>query len=235
MAGLISKALTYGIGNSQPIVMSDVLKIIDEAPALATIDFGSWSMVFKKVDELPKNTYQKARSGNASNDWQTHKIQSYAMMCICVYCGTTLKWISNPKYLWALSTDYYKFGSLGGEQIHWKYYQVRWGIATGDSDDDTTFTENVIRITDVQPLLPSKTSTAVTVGMKVTWLYDEQIINYNYDGTIDNLRYNRNLTNDTGYSYVNDIELCFVANADVENLEKDYSAFCEAVMAYVSK
>lgn len=204
-------------------------QLIDQAPALATIDLGSWSMVFKKVDALQKNRYSTIRSEDDSNDWQTRKTDSYAMTCMCVYCGNTLKWVSDLTYVWRLSADYYKYDRANGEYVFWKYYQVRWGIATGDSDDNTTFAENIIRITDVKPILPSKTSEYVKPGMVVTWLYDEQVIHYNYDGSIDNLHYNRNLTRDTGYLYADEMELCFGTN------EKDYSAFCEAVMAYVNQ
>lgn len=230
MNGLIAKALAYGGGNSQPIIMSDTLKLVDEAVPLATINLGDWSMVFKKVDTLTRHTVQSIRSDSSSDNWVTKTIEVYAAVCECVYYGDTLKWMNYPDYYWRLSTDYYKFGSLGDETLFWKYYQVRSGMAVGD-DDNTTFTENVIRITEVKPLLPSSTSTGGYVGMSVKWLYDEQITNYNYDGSIDNLRYNRGLTDSVG-KFFNGVPKEYIV--DFENYEKDYANFWKSVMAYVS-
>lgn len=232
MNGLIAKALTYGGGSFQPIVMTDVLKTIDNTPALDTIDIGSWSIKIKKVDDLTQSLYQTTRSGSTSNNWYTDLTYSYALIAACVYCGTKLKWVI-PSYSWLLLQDMYRYDSMDGVVMHNKYSQVRWGAAEVDENDSiVNFTENIIRIDSITPTFPKPTSLYADTSIILTYKYDQQVINYLYDGSIDNISYSRNLTRTTTYKlwYFDDI-----FTVEPKNIKNDYADFCNAVMAYVNK
>lgn len=232
MSGLIAKALTYGGGSSQPIVMTDVLKTIDNTPALDTIDIGSWSIKIKKVDDLTQSLYQTTRANSTSNTWYTDLTYSYALIAVCVYCGTKLKWVI-PSYSWLLLHDMYRYDSMNEVVMHNKYSQVRWGAAEVDENDSiVNFTENIIRIDSITPTFPTSTSSYADTSIIFTYKYDEQVINYLYDGSIDNISYNRNLTRTTTYKlwYFDDI-----FTVEPKNIKNDYADFCDAVMAYVNK
>lgn len=234
MFGLISHALSYG-GGSGSVVMTDTLKIIDDAPAIATVSFSDngWKMVLKKVDNLQDKAWFYSRADKEATTWHSYCVASYSALALCVYYSNTLKWVAPLKYEWLLSNDYYKYGLVDGETRFWKYQQAKWGVAVGN-DDEIHFVDNVFRLTNLQPILPTSTSaTGVTAGIYATYLYDEQITDYNYDGTVSGVRYNRNLTKGTGYWYTNQVKSEYLP--DPENFEKDYVDFMNAVIAYVNK
>lgn len=217
------------------ITMTDTLKIIDEAPAIATVPFSDngWKMVFKKVDGLHQDSYSYSRPyDKGSTDWRGKLNTSYALLVLCVYFSDTLKWVGEANYEWLLQSNSYKWGSTPAGERFWKYHQIKWGVATGN-DDEIQFVDNVFRLTELKPLLPSSTSAYASVGFQATYLYDEQAINYDYDGTVLNINYNRNLTKTTGYWYTNVVKNEYLP--DPENFEKDYVDFMNAVIAYVSK
>lgn len=211
---------------------TEPLKLIDQAPALATIDLGSWSIKIKKVDDLTQSLYQTTRSNSTSNTWYTELRYSYALIAACVYCGTELKWVI-PSYSWLLLQDMYRYDSLNEVVMHNKYSQVRWGAAEVDENDSiVNFTENIIRIDSITPTFPKPTSLYADTSISLTYKYDQQVINYLYDGSIDNISYSRNLTQTTTYKlwYFDDI-----FTAEPKNIKNDYTDFCDAVMAYVNQ
>lgn len=217
------------------ITMTDTLKIIDEAPAIATVSFSDngWKMVLKKVDGLHQDSYWYSREDKDSTDWCLGKLNnSYALLALCVYYSNTLKWVGEAKYEWLLQSNSYKWGLVGDDELFWRYQQVKWGVAV-ESGDEIHFVDNVFRLTNLTPLLPSSTSLYASAGIQATYLYDEQITNYNYDGTVSEIRYNRNLTKTTGYWYTAQVKSEYLP--DSENFEKDYVDFMNAVIAYVSK
>ena len=220
------------------ITMTDTLKIIDEAPAIATVSFSDngWKMVFKKVDGLHRDRYSYSRyprSTADATDWRLGKlVNSNALLALCVYFSNTLKWVAEVQYEWNLQSNNYKWGSTPAGERFWKYQQVKWGVAT-ENGDEIQFADNVFRLTELKPLLPSSTSAYASVGLQATYLYDEQVTNYNYDGTVSEIHYNRNLTKGTGYLYTDNIKSEYLP--DPENFEKDYVDFMNAVIAYVSK
>ena len=215
-----------------PVNPTEPLKLIDQAPALATIDLGSWSIKIKKVDDLTQDRYSTWRYDGSSSTWYTDHTISYALIAACVYCGTKLKWVI-PSYSWLLLQDMYRYDSMGEEVIHFKYNQVRWGAADVDENDNiVNFTENIIRIDSITPTFPKPTSSYADTTITLTYKYDQQTINYLYDGSIDNISYNRNLTQTIRYN------LWYFDNSftvDPKNIKNDYAAFCDAVMAYVNQ
>ncbi len=218
------------------VTMTDTLKIIDEAPAIATVSFSDngWKMVLKKVDGLHEDSYSYSKDPTvAGTDWRLGSLtNSYALLALCVYYSNTLKWVGEAKYEWLLQSNGYSWGSTPAGERFWKYQQVKWGVAVGN-DDEIHFVDNVFRLTNLTPLLPSSTSLYASAGIQATYLYDEQITNYNYDGTVSEIRYNRNLTKTTGYWYTAQVKSEYLP--DSENFEKDYVDFMNAVIAYVSK
>ncbi len=237
MSGLISQALSYGGkgGSVQPI-MTDTLKIIDKAPAIATVSFsdGGWKMVLKKVDELHQDGYLYSKDpSTGGTDWHLGSLtDSRALLALCVYYSNTLKWVGEAQYAWLLQFNNYKWGLVGNDELFWKYQQAKWGVAV-ESGDEIHFVDNVFRLTNLRPILPSSTSTYASAGIYATYLYDEQITDYNYDGTVSGVRYNRNITKETGYWYTNQVKSEYLP--DPENFEKDYVDFMNAVIAYVNK
>lgn len=232
-AAYIAKKMSGGSND-----MPETLKIIDEAPAIATVPFSDngWKIVFKKVDGLHQDSYTYSRyprSTADATDWRLGKlVNSNALLALCVYFSNTLKWVAEVQYEWKLQSNNYKWGLTPAGERFWKYQQIKWGVATGN-DDEIQFADNVFRLTELKPLLPSSTSAYASVGLQATYLYDEQVINYDYDGTVLNINYNRNLTKTTGYWYTNVVKNEYLP--DPENFEKDFINFCDAVMAYVSK
>lgn len=223
------------MSDGSSVIMTDTLKIIDEAPAIATVSFSDngWKMVLKKVDGLHQDSYLYSREDKGSTDWRLGKlIDSYALLALCVYSSNTLKWVGEARYDWLLQSNSYKWGSVGDDKLFWKYQQVKWGVAV-ESGDEIHFVDNVFRLTNLTPLLPSSTSTYASAGIQATYLYDEQVTNYNYDGTVSDVHYNRNLTKTTGYWYTAQVKSEYLP--DPENFEKDYVDFMNAVIAYVSK
>ncbi len=218
------------------ITMTDTLKIIDEAPAIATVSFSDigWKMMLKKVDGLHQDSYSYSRDPTTGGtDWRLGSLtNSYALLALCVYYSNTLKWVGEAKYEWLLQSNSYKWGLVGDDELFWRYQQVKWGV-TVENGDEIHFVDNVFRLTNLTPLLPSSTSLYASAGIQATYLYDEQITLYNYDGTVSETRYNRNLTKTTGYWYTNSVKSEYLP--DPENFEKDFINFCDAVMAYVSK
>nr|DAO63035.1 MAG TPA: hypothetical protein [Caudoviricetes sp.] len=213
------------------VVMTDTLKIIDEAPVVATVSFSDngWKMVLKKVDGLHQDSYLYSRKDKDSTDWHLGKLNSsYALLALCVYYSNTLKWVGEAKYEWLLQSNNYKWG----DGLFWRYQQVKWGVAV-ESGDEIHFVDNVFRLTNLTPLLPSSTSLYASAGIQATYLYDEQITDYNPDGTVSGVRYNRNLTKATGYWYTNIVKNEYLP--DPENFERDYTDFLNAVIAYVNK
>lgn len=237
MSGLISQALSYGGkgGSVQPI-MTDTLKIIDKAPAIATVFFSDngWKMVFKKVDGLHQDRYSYSKDpSTGGTDWRLGSlIRSSALLALCVYFSNTLKWVGEAKYEWLLQSNRYKWGLADGNERFWKYQQVKWGVATGN-DDEIQFVDNVFRLTNLRPVLPTSTGTYASAGIYATYLYDEQVTAYNYDGTVSGVHYNRNITKETGYWYTDNVKSEYLP--DPENFEKDYVDFMNAVIAYVNK
>lgn len=232
MSGLISQALSYGGKGGS---MTDTLKIIDEAPAIATMPFSDngWKMVLKKVDGLHQDGYLYSREDKDSTDWRLGSLtNSYALLTLCVYYSNTLKWVGEAKYAWLLQSNNYKWGLTPAGERFWKYQQVKWGVAV-ESGNEIHFVDNVFRLTNLRPILPSSTSTYASAGIYATYLYDEQITDYNYDGTVSGVSYNRNLTKETGYWYTNVVKNEYLP--DPENFEKDYVDFMNAVIAYVNK
>ena len=232
--GLITAAMCSGTFGDGSVIMTDTLKIIDEAPAIATVSFSDngWKMVIKKVDNLQDNAWNHSRADSNTSIWHTYNMSSHGAFALCVYSANTLKWVAPLKYEWLLSRDNYKYGLVDDETRFWKYQQVKWGVAVGD-DDDIHFVDNVFRLTNLRPMLPTSTSTSAPPGIYATYLYDEQITDYNYDGTVSGVRYNRNLTGTINYWYTNEIRSEYLP--DPENFTKDFINFCDAVMAYVSK
>ena len=218
------------------ITMTDTLKIIDEAPAIATVSFSDngWKMVLKKVDGLHQDSYSYSRDPTTrGTDWRLGSLtNSYALLALCVYYSNTLKWVGEAKYEWLLQSNGYKWGLVDDGELFWRYQQVKWGVAV-ENGDEIHFVDNVFRLTNLRPILPSSTSTYASVGMYATYLYDEQITGYNPDGTVSGVRYNRNLTKKIGYWYTNSVKSEYLP--DPENFEKDFINFCDAVMAYVNK
>ena len=217
------------------VVMTDTLKIIDEAPAIATVSIsdGGWKMVFKKVDKLHKDSYSYSKDpSTGGTDWRLGSlIGSYALLALCVYYSNTLKWVGGTEYEWNLQSNNYEWGLADGKERFWKYQQVNWGMATGN-DDNIQFVDNVFRLTDFRPMLPTSTGEYALAGIYAKYLYDEQITDYDYKGTVSGVRYNRNLTKGM-YLYTNNIKSEYLP--DPENFEKDYVDFMNAVIAYVSK
>lgn len=223
------------MSDGSSVIMTDTLKIIDEAPAIATVSFSDngWKMVLKKVDGLHQDSYLYSREDKDSTDWCLGKLNSsYALLALCVYYSNTLKWVGEAKYEWLLQSNSYKWGLVGDDELFWRYQQVKWGVAV-ENGDEIHFVDNVFRLTNLTPLLPSSTSLYASAGIQATYLYDEQITLYNYDGTISETRYNRNLTKTTGYWYTAQVKSEYLP--DPENFEKDYVDFMNAVIAYVSK
>ena len=218
------------------VTMTDTLKIIDEAPAIATVSFSDngWKMVLKKVDGLHQDSYSYSRDPTVTGtDWRLGSLtNSYALLALCVYYSNTLKWVGEAKYEWLLQSNGYKWGLVGDDELFWKYQQVKWGVAV-ENGDEIHFVDNVFRLTNLRPVLPTPTGTYAGAGINATYLYDEQITDYNPDGTVSGVRYNRNLTKGTGYWYTNIIKSEYLP--DPENFTKDFINFCDAVMAYVSK
>ena len=218
------------------ITMTDTLKIIDKAPAIATVSFSDngWKMVLKKVDGLHQDSYSYSKDpSTGGTDWRLSSLtNSYALLALCVYYSNTLKWVGEARYEWLLQSNAYKWGLTPAGERFWKYQQVKWGVAVGN-DDETHFEDNVFRLTNLTPLLPSSTSLYASAGMQATYSYDEQVTNYNYDGTVSEIRYNRNLTKTTGYWYTDNVKSEYLP--DPKNFEKDYVDFMNAVIAYVSK
>ena len=215
-----------------PVNPTEQLKLIDQAPALATIDIGSWSIKIKKVDDLTESLYQTTRANDTSNTWYTDLMYSYALIAACVYRGTELKWVI-PSYSWLLLQDMYRYDSMNEVVMHNKYSQVRWGAAEVDENDDiVNFTENIIRIDSITPTFPKSTSLHAETVITLTYKYDQQVINYLYDGSIDNISYNRNLTYTSRYNLWY-FDSSFTA--DPKNIKNDYADFCDAVMAYVNQ
>lgn len=230
-AAYMAKMMSGGSSN-----MSETLKIIDKAPAIATVPFsdGGWKMVFKKVDGLHQDSYSYSKDpSTGGTDWRLGSlIGSSALLALCVYFSNTLKWVGEAKYEWLLQSNYYKWGLADGNERFWKYQQVKWGVATGN-DDKIQFVDNVFRLTNLRPVLPTSTGTYASAGIYATYLYDEQVTDYNYDGTVSGVRYNRNITKETGYWYTNNVKSEYLP--DPKNFEKDYVDFMNAVIAYVSK
>ena len=223
------------MSDGSSVIMTDTLKIIDEAPAIATVSFSDngWKMVLKKVDGLHQDSYWYSREDKDSTDWCLGKLNSsYALLALCVYYSNTLKWVGEAKYEWLLQSNSYKWGWVGDDELFWRYQQVKWGVAV-ESGDEIHFVDNVFRLTNLRPVLPTSTSIYASAGIYATYLYDEQITDYNPDGTVSGVRYNRNLTKETGYWYTNNIKSEYLP--DSENFEKDYVDFMNAVIAYVSK
>ena len=215
-----------------PVNPTEQLKLIDQAPALATIDLGSWSIKIKKVDDLTQDRYSTWRYDGSSSTWYTDHTISYALIAVCVYCGTKLKWVI-PSYSWLLLQDRYRYDSMGEGVIHFKYNQVRWGAADVDENDNiVNFTENIIRIDSITPTFPKSTSLYADTAITLTYKYDQQVINYLYDGSIDNISYNRNLTQTTRYNLWY-FDSSFTV--DPKNIKNDYADFCDAIMAYVNQ
>ena len=227
--------LGYQMGKKKggsPANPTEQLKLIDQAPALATIDLGSWSIKIKKVDDLTQDRYSTWRYDGSSSTWYTDHTISYALIAVCVYCGTKLKWVI-PSYSWLLLQDRYRYDSMGEGVIHFKYNQVRWGAADVDENDNiVNFTENIIRIDSITPTFPKSTSLYADTAITLTYKYDQQVINYLYDGSIDNISYNRNLTQTTRYNLWY-FDSSFTV--DPKNIKNDYADFCDAIMAYVNQ
>ena len=227
-----SEAAMIMMSGGGPANPTEQLKLIDQAPALATIDLNSWSIKIKKVDDLTQSLYQTTRANSTSNTWYTDLMYSYALIAACVYCGTELKWVI-PSYSWLLLQDMYRYDSLNEVVMHNKYSQVRWGAAEVDENDSiVNFTENIIRIDSITPTFPKSTSLYADPAIILTYKYDQQVINYLYDGSIDNISYSRNLTRTTTYKlwYFDDI-----FTVEPKNIKNDYADFCDAVMAYVNQ
>ena len=227
-----SEAAMIMMSGGGPANPTEQLKLIDQAPALATINLNSWSIKIKKVDDLTQSLYQTTRANSTSNTWYTDLMYSYALIAACVYCGTELKWVI-PSYSWLLLQDMYRYDSMNEVVMHNKYSQVRWGAAEVDENDSiVNFTENIIRIDSVTPTFPKSTSLYADTSIILTYKYDQQVINYLYDGSIDNISYSRNLTRTTTYKlwYFDDI-----FTVEPKNIKNDYADFCDAVMAYVNQ
>ncbi len=227
-----SEAAMIMMSGGSPANPTEPLKLIDQAPALATIDLNSWSIKIKKVDDLTESLYQTTRANSTSDNWYTDLRYSYALIAACVYCGTELKWVI-PSYSWLLLQDMYRYDSLNEVVMHNKYSQVRWGAAEVDENDSiVNFTENIIRIDSITPTFPKPTSLYADTSIILTYKYDQQVINYLYDGSIDNISYSRNLTQTTTYKlwYFDDI-----FTVEPKNIKNDYTDFCDAVMAYVNQ
>lgn len=227
-----SEAAMIMMSGGSPANPTEPLKLIDQAPALATIDLNSWSIKIKKVDDLTESLYQTTRANSTSDNWYTDLQYSYALIAACVYCGTELKWVI-PSYSWLLLQDMYRYDSLNEVVMHNKYSQVRWGAAEVDENDSiVNFTENIIRIDSITPTFPKPTSLYADTSIILTYKYDQQVINYLYDGSIDNISYSRNLTQTTTYKlwYFDDI-----FTVEPKNIKNDYTDFCNAVMAYVNQ
>lgn len=232
LGGLIHRGFSSGKEGGSPVNPTEQLKLIDQAPALATIDIGSWSIKIKKVDDLTQSLYQTTRANSTSNTWYTDLTYSYALIAVCVYCGTKLKWVI-PSYSWLLLQDMYRYDSMNEVVMHNKYSQVRWGAAEVDENDDiVNFTENIIRIDSITPTFPKSTSLYADTAITLTYKYDQQVINYLYDGSIDNISYNRNLTQTTRYNLWY-FDSSFTV--DPKNIKNDYADFCDAIMAYVNQ
>lgn len=227
-----SEAAMIMMSGGGPANPTEQLKLIDQAPALATIDLNSWSIKIKKVDDLTQSLYQTTRANSTSNTWYTDLMYSYALIAACVYCGTELKWVI-PGYSWLLLQDMYRYDSTNEVVMHNKYSQVRWGAAEVDENDSiVNFTENIIRIDSVTPTFPKSTSLYADPAIILTYKYDQQVINYLYDGSIDNISYSRDLTRTSTYKlwYFDDS-----FTVDPKNIKNDYADFCDAVMAYVNQ
>ena len=230
-AAYISKAMSGGGEGS----MTECLKVIDDAPELYRLSFSEngWAMVFKKVDNLTQNNYQAQRSDTSSTEWISSRVYVKTALVLCVYFGNKLKWIAEPSFDWTNENISYKFSSLDDDKIYHKYQEVHWGIAVG-TDPDITFVPDVLRITNVQPSLPLVNyATVMNVGLRISYVYDTQTVNYNYDGSISNTTYGTGITGAFQKMTLSEIPSeCIV---DLENFGKDIVAFNAAVWEYVNK
>ena len=215
------------------VEITDRLKIIDDAPALAKIDIGDsgWSMVVKKIDALNRRYFQTSRDNSDSAEWKTSEYAIHTPFTLCIYKGTSIKWVprcnadiesKNDKYKWSLVSN--------GDHVYHKYQQILSGIAVGD-DPNIIFTPDDVQIGSIQTYFPTSSSTYISPQLNVSYIYDQQVINYDTDGTtIVSTTYNRNLQNSMILTALSDIEEA----ADSSNLQNDIADFCIAVYNYAN-
>lgn len=214
------------------VEITDRLKIIDDAPALAKIDIGDsgWSMVVKKIDALNRRDFQTSRDNSDSAEWKTAETNIYTPFTLCIYKGTSIKWVprcndtiesKNDKYKWSLVSN--------GDHVYHKYQQIISGTAVGD-DPDIDFKPDVIQIGSIQTYFPSSSSTYISPQLYVSCIYDQKTINYDTDGTIVSTTYNRNLQKSFILTALFNIEDA----ADPSNLQNDIADFCIAVYNFVT-
>ena len=215
--------------------MTERLKAIDDAPELYRLSFSEngWAMVFKKVDNLTQNNYQVQRSDTSSTEWISSRVYVKSALVLCVYFGNKLKWIAEPSFDWTKGSSSYKFSSVSGESIYHKYQETHWGVAVG-SDPNIRFVPDVLRITNVQPSLPTvKYSTVMGAGLRVSYVYDTQSVNYDYDGTVTGTTYATGITG--AFQKVSLSEIPIECITDPNSFLNDIAAFNAAVWAYVNK
>ena len=211
------------------------LKIIDNAPELYRLSFSEngWAMVFKKVDDWTQNNFQSQRPDTSTSEWTTSLIYVKSALVLCVYFGNKLKWIAEPSFDWTKGSSSYKFSSVSGESVYHKYQETHWGVAVG-SDPNIRFVPDVLRITNVQPSLPTvKYSTVMNAGLRVSYVYDTQSINYDYDGTVTGTTYSTGITG--AFQKMTLSEISIECITDLNSFLNDIAAFNAAVWAYVNK
>lgn len=226
-AAYIAKKMSGGSSD-----MPETLKIIDEAPELCRVKLGDWFLVVKKADKLTKSYYVNTRPSGTSANWFTDKTVVCSTIALCIYCGTKLKWVGDVKNdSWRLQDKSYTYVSVYGydEPVHCLLRSVEYGVI---SNSNNVLTPNIIRVTNVTPYLPTKTSQYCTVSLAMTYMYDQRSTTYLWDGTVNEIHENKGLTTTLTFG-TGVISSDLAANPDT--LDDDVAAFRNAVMAYVNE
>lgn len=223
------------------VIMTDTLKIIDEAPRIATISFedDGWKLVFKKVDGLTGDSYVYKRWSSDFDTWKAYAEEIYSALVLCVYKGNKLKWTTTPQFICPYQSNGYTF--TDGTKPYLSS-RTSYGIASGE-EPNVIFVPNVLRITNLIPTLPKKDTTnivsASNLSVQVNYTFDSQSVQYNAGGEIIHTSYSKN---NSGSFYGYPLGSCsgghnvFAISSneivDYDNIENDIGEFCEAVFAY---